>query len=156
MTVLAGLMIVVGLLGIVLPVLPGLLLCWAGVLVWAIAEQTSWAWTVLGVATLVFAIGSVVKYLLPGRRMRDAGVPLATLVIGTVLGIVGFFVVPVLGMIVGFVAGIYLAERVRLGDNSAAWPSTVASLKAVGFSMAIELLTGLLILVAWGVGVWRA
>ena len=58
-------------------------------------------------------------------------------------------VIPVLGLFVGFVAGVYLGERIRLDDNSAAWPSTVAALKAVGLSMLIELLAGLLIAVTW-------
>jgi len=61
-------------------------------------------------------------------------------------------VIPVLGLFVGFVAGVYLAERVRLADHARAWPSTVAALKAVGASMLIELLSGLLIAATWVVG----
>jgi NADH-quinone oxidoreductase subunit E len=34
-----------------------------------------------------------------------------------VLGIVGFFVVPVVGLLLGFVLGVYLAELARLGRN---------------------------------------
>jgi uncharacterized protein YqgC (DUF456 family) len=150
--VLAGLLIVAGLIGIVVPVLPGLLLTWGGVLLWAVAVRTPLAWTVLGIATAIMVIGTVVKYLVPGRAMREAGVPWSSLGLGTLLGIVGFVVIPVLGLFVGFVAGVYLAERVRLDDNSQAWPSTVAALKAVGVSMLIELLSGLLIAGTWVAG----
>ncbi len=152
-TILAGVMIVVGLAGIVLPVLPGLLLCWAGVAVWALSLRSTTAWSILAAATAIMVIGSVVKYLVPGKRMRDAGVPWSTLGLGSLLGILGFFVIPVLGLFIGFVAGIYLAERIRLDDNSLAWPSTVAALKAVGISMIIEMLSGLLIALSWVVGV---
>jgi len=151
-TLLAGLLIVAGLVGIVVPVLPGLLLTWAGVLVWAIAQGSTPAWIALGVATAILGAGSVVKYVLPGRTLREAGVPWSSLGLGTLLGIVGFFVIPVLGLFVGFVAGIYLAERVRLADHARAWPSTVAALKAVGASMLIELLSGVLIAATWVVG----
>ncbi len=68
----------------------------------------------LGIAVAVVALGSVAKYLLPGRQLRDSGVPGRTIVAGGVLGIVGFFVVPVVGLFVGFVLGIYAAELVRL------------------------------------------
>jgi hypothetical protein len=55
---------------------------------------------------------------------------------------VGFFVIPVVGLVVGFVAGIYLSELARLG-SAAAWPATKAALRAVGLAVLIELAAGL-------------
>jgi hypothetical protein len=151
-TLLAGVLVVAGLVGIVVPVLPGLLLSWSGVLLWAWSVGTSTSWAVFSVATAILILGSVVKYVLPGRKMRESGVPWSSLGLGTLVGIVGFFVIPVLGLFVGFVLGVYVAERIRLDDNAQAWPSTVAALKAVGASMLIELLSGLLIAATWAVG----
>jgi uncharacterized protein YqgC (DUF456 family) len=147
-TVVAVLLVVVGLLGIVVPVMPGLSLVVGGIALWALARNDAVGWTVLGVAAALAVAGSIVKYLLPGRRMRDAGVPGRTLVTGGVLGIVGFFVVPVVGLFLGFVLGIYLAELGRLG-RTRAWPSARHALKAVGWSVLIELTAGLL-----ATGVW--
>ena len=147
--VLVGAAIVVGLVGIVLVVIPGLLLVWGAVAVWALVERTPLAWGVLVLATVIALAGTVVKYLLPGRRMRDAGVPTRSIVVGSLLGIVGFFVIPVVGLFIGFVLGIYLAERVRLPGHAEAWPATVHALKAVGLSILIELLAGLLIAGSW-------
>jgi hypothetical protein len=145
-------MILIGLAGIVVPVLPGLLLVWGGVAVWAVAEHDAGAWVVLAVATLVAAGGSVVKYLLPGRRLKESGVPWTTVGLGTVLGIAGFFVVPVVGVVLGFVLGVFLAEWLRLKDTAAAWPSTRRALAAVGWSILIELATALLVTAVWLVG----
>jgi uncharacterized protein len=147
--VLVGVAIAVGLAGVLLPVVPGLLLCWGAVLVWALAERTAVAWTVLTVATALFAVSQVVKYLVPGRRLRSAGVPWGSLAAGGVLGVVGFFVIPVVGMVLGFVGGVYGAERLRLRTHAAAWPSTVRALQAVGLSVLIELGAGLLIATTW-------
>lgn len=151
--VLVGAAILVGLVGIVLVVLPGLLLVWAAVAVWALVERTGVAWGVLAVATVLVVAGTLAKYLLPGRRMRDAGVPGRSMLAGVILGIVGFFVIPVVGLFLGFVLGIYLAERVRLGGHGVAWPSTEHALKAVGLAILIELLAGLLIAATWLIGV---
>ncbi len=148
-TIAAGVLIVVGLVGILLPILPGLLLVLAGIAVWAVPRSDAVGWTVLGAATAIVMIGSVAKYLLPGRRLRDSGVPGRTLGIGAVLGVVGFFVIPIVGLIIGFVLGVYLAERGRLGDRSAAWPSTRGALAAVGWSIIIELAAGLLAAAVW-------
>jgi uncharacterized protein len=147
--VLVGLAILVGLAGVLLPVVPGLLLCWGAVLVWALAERTAAAWTVLVVATLLFATSQVVKYLVPGRRLRAAGVPWGSVAAGGALAVVGFFVIPVVGVVAGFVGGIYGAERLRLHTHAAAWPSTKRALQAVGLSVLIELVSGLLIGTVW-------
>jgi hypothetical protein len=149
---LAGLLIALGLLGVVLPVLPGLLLVVAGVAVWAVPRNDVVGWTVLAAALGVALLGTVAKYLLPGRALRSAGVPGRSLLAGAVLGIVGFFVVPVLGLFLGFVAGVYLAELARLGDHARAWPSTRHAVRAAGWSVLIELAAGLLATVVWIVG----
>lgn len=150
--VVVALAIVVGLVGVLVPVLPGSLLVWGAVAVWAWQTGTATGWTVLAAATALVLGSQVVKYTVPGRRLRTAGVPASTLWLGALFGVVGFFVVPVVGLFVGFVLGVYLAERHRTGASEA-WPATVHALKAVGLSVAIELAGALLAAVAWTIGV---
>src|SRR5690242_6370261 len=96
--------VIVGIVGVVVPVLPGLLLCWASVLVWALlADAGPGRWVVVALCTLWTALGTVIKYAWPGRRMRSAGVPTSTLLAGVGLGLVGMFVIPVIGLLLGFV-----------------------------------------------------
>ena len=148
-TALTGLIMLIGLVGVVVPFLPGLALVWGGALLWAVLRHDGLGWAVLAIATALFAAGTVAKYALPGRRLRGAGVPWTTLVLGGVLGVVGFFVVPVVGAVLGFVLGVYLAERMRLPAGVPAWPATRTALAAVGWSMVIELTAGLLIVATW-------
>lgn len=147
-----ALAIAVGLAGIVVPVLPGSVLVLAAILVWALEVGTGTAWAVFAVATTFLVVGNVVKYVVPGRRLRTAGVPTSTLWLGGLLGIVGFFVIPVVGLFAGFVLGIYLSERRRVGADEA-WPATVHALKAVGLSLLIELVAAVLAAGTWVVGV---
>jgi uncharacterized protein YqgC (DUF456 family) len=147
-----ALVILVGLVGVLVPVLPGSALVLGGVLVWALVERGATAWVVLGVATAVIVAGTVVKYVVPGRRLQRSGIPASTQWWGALLGLVGFFVVPVVGLFLGFVLGIYLAERRRVGAADA-WPSTKLSLRAVGLSVLIELAAALLAAATWVVGV---
>ncbi len=148
----ALLAVAVGLVGIVVPVLPGSLLILASILVWAIVTAEAAGWVVFAVATTILVAGTVVKVAVPGRRMRTAGVPTATLLAGAAAGIVGFFVIPVVGLPVGFVLGVYAAELRRVGRDLA-WPSTVAALKAVGLSILIEATAGLVAAAALVVGI---
>ena len=82
------------------------------------------------------------KYVVPGRRLKENEIPTSTLLLGGVLGVVGFFVIPVIGLVVGFVLGVYLAELNRVGVDRA-WPATMHALKAVGLSILIELVASL-------------
>jgi len=161
-TLLSGLAILVGLFGIVIPILPGLILCWLGVLGWAVYADRGWGrWLVLAAASAVALTGLVAKYAWPGRNLRRSGVSNLSLFVGGIFGIVGFFVVPVVGVVLGFVLGVYVAERIRLHRVSQnrgrlAWASTKHALKAVGLSMLIELTAGLFIAGIWIAGVLAA
>ena len=149
MTFLVGVAIAVGLVGVLVPVLPGSLLVLAAVAVWAVDERTTQAWVVLGVAVIAIGLSQVVKYVLPTRRLREAGIPHRSLVVGGLLGIVGFFVVPVVGLVLGFPLGVYAAEAERLRRHDEAWASTRHALKAVGLSIVIELAGALVAAGAW-------
>lgn len=149
--ILVALAITVGIIGIVVPLLPGSLLVGAAVALWAADTGGQTAWLVAGAVLVVLLLGTVLKYAVPGRRLTEAGVPARTLWLGAALGFVGFFVVPVVGLLPGFVLGIYLAERARLGK--AAWPSTVAALRAVGLSILIELVAAAVAASLWLAGV---
>ena len=147
--IVVGLAIATGIVGVVVPVLPGALLAWAAIVVWALTVGGATAWAVAGVATLAIGGAQVVKVLVPGRRLRDAGVPRRSILAGLVVAIVGFFLIPVVGFFIGFPLGIYLQERWRLGRHAAAWDSTRAALRAMGLSILIELSATVLAAAAW-------
>jgi uncharacterized protein len=152
-TVVVGLIMLIGLIGIAVPVLPGLLLVWLAVLIWSADARTTAGWVVLGLATMLALIGLLVQYIVPGRRLRRVGVTTSSTMAGAGLGAVGFFVLPVVGAFLGFVLGVYLAERIKLGSHAMAWTSTMNALRAIGVSMGIEMVTGLTIAGTWLVAV---
>jgi uncharacterized protein len=152
-TFLCGVVIVIGILGTIIPMLPGVLMCWASVLVWALFAAEGWGrWAVLAIATLIALIGVVVQFAWPGKRLKQAGVPNRTLMLGGLLGIIGFFVLPVLGLIVGFVLGVSLAEQIRLRRAGPAWASTKHALKAAGMYMLVEIASAISIGAVWAGG----
>ena len=147
--VLVALAIAVGLVGIIVPLLPGALLVLAAIAVWAVLEHTVVSWVTLGIVTVLIGGATVIKYLWPARRMRQADVGRWSLVAGAVLGIIGFFVIPVLGLVIGFVLGVYLAELAGRQDGRRAWASTVHALKGVALSVGVELTGALVSTIVW-------
>jgi uncharacterized protein YqgC (DUF456 family) len=152
--VLVALVIAVGIVGIIVPLLPGILLVYAAVVVWAVIEHNVAAWVTLGVVTVLIGATTLIKYMWPMKRMRAADVGTMTLLAGAVLGIIGFFVIPIVGLVIGFVLGVYLAELANRHDQRVAWTSTKHALKGVALSVGVELAGALLATSAWAFGVY--
>jgi uncharacterized protein YqgC (DUF456 family) len=150
-SLLVGLVMLVGLAGVVVPLLPGTALVLAAGVAWAafVVEDGTGRWVVVGVMAALFLAGLVLKYALPGRHLSGA-LPRRTLVLGAAGAVAGFFVLPLLGLLVGGVLGIYLAEAQR--DPAGAVRSTVQVLKAIGIGVLAELTAGVLMVGTWLLG----
>ncbi|WP_292647363.1 DUF456 domain-containing protein [Nocardioides sp.] len=151
-----ALVIAFGIAGIIVPVLPGgALLVAAAILGWAIWLGESAGWVVFGIAAAFIAIGLITKYAIPGKHLKDSGMPLSTQIAGGILAIIGFFVIPVVGVFIGFPIGVFLAELRRHGGNAGdAWASTWTALKAVGLFILIDALAATLATITWVVGLF--
>jgi uncharacterized protein YqgC (DUF456 family) len=137
--VLVGVAILVGLVGLVVPVLPGSLLIGAAVLVWAIDAEQGGAWLVFVLVALLLAVGHAASYVVAGKQVAASGVPRRSLVVAGLAGIVGFFVVPVIGLALFFPLGLFGMEYLRLRDVGSARTSAWVALKATALGMLLEL-----------------
>jgi uncharacterized protein YqgC (DUF456 family) len=151
--ILVALAIAVGLVGVIVPILPGAILVIGAIGVWAFVVGTPMSWVVFGVAAALFAVSQVIKYTWPVKRMRQADVRTSVLVVGGIAGVVGFFVIPVIGLLIGFVLGVFAAELGIRRDATRAWASTVHALKGVALSVGVEMTGALLATMAWVIGV---
>ncbi len=91
---LVALGIAIGMVGIVVPTVPGAGLVVLSIGAWALVESTTKAWVVLGIVVALAVATTVAKYVWPAARMREAGVPALSLVLGGIAAVVGFPVVP--------------------------------------------------------------
>jgi uncharacterized protein YqgC (DUF456 family) len=153
-TLLVGLVMLAGLVGVLLPLLPGTALILAAGVGWAVlvVEDGTARWVVVGVMAALLLAGLVLKYALPGRAVAGR-LPRQTLGLGAAGAAVGFVLLPPLGLLLGGALGVYLGEARRTSDRAEAWRSTLQVLKAVGLGVLAELTAGVLMVGAWLVGV---
>ncbi|WP_121749864.1 DUF456 domain-containing protein [Streptomyces sp. E2N166] len=146
---LSGLVILLGLCGVLLPGMPGSWLVWAGVLWWALKDPQPLSWAVLVGATVVLLLSQAVRWVLPPRRLRADDATRRVTAYAGAGAFLGFVLVPVLGAIPGFMGGIYLAERLRLGRHGEAMAALRTAMRSGGSSVLTELFACLLITGAW-------
>jgi uncharacterized protein YqgC (DUF456 family) len=144
----------VGVVGLVVPVLPGLILMWGAVGVWALLDGGgAWRWATFGVVTVLALVGTVAALTLSGRKATDAGAPWWALLLALVGAVVGFVLIPLVGIVVGGIAGLWLAELIRLRDPRTAWDTTWAALQGYGLGTVVQMVAGVAIVLVWVAGV---
>ncbi len=148
-----GIAVLVGLVGIVVPVLPGSLIIAAAIAVWAFDSESGAAWAVFAVVVVLLALGWAATYVITGRRVVAAGVPRSSIVVAGLAAIVGFFVIPVVGLFLGFALGLFVMEQRRLRDRTAAWASAWLAIRATALGMLVELGLALLATATWLIAV---
>jgi uncharacterized protein YqgC (DUF456 family) len=152
--VLVAVAMAVGVVGTVVPLVPGLALVVAAALAYGVAEGFGGGGVVAFVVIVVLGVaGTAAGVVVPQRAAGSAGAPRRSLLLGAVGAVVGFFVIPVLGFPLGGAIGIYVAEHWRTGDSGAAWRTTKATLKGFGLAAILQLAAGLAMAAVWVVWV---
>ena len=151
-SVITGVLLVIGALGTIFPILPGSILVIIGLLIWAIVIGGPVGWTVFGIGQLLSGSGMAASALLTGKRLKQREIPNRSILTGAVVGIVGAFVIPVVGLLLGFVLGLYASEWYRLRDPKQAWDASVVAMKSVGLGMLIEFACAGTAIAVWIVG----
>ncbi|HRD72483.1 MAG TPA: DUF456 family protein [Aquimonas sp.] len=122
--VLAGLLILVGFAGTILPALPGIPLMFSGMLLsaWMGDFQQIGGWTLglLGLLAVLSMVGDFVAGLLGAKRVGASGWALAGAALGTLIGLFfglfGLMVGPFIGALLGeLIAGATLHRATHVG-----------------------------------------
>lgn len=139
MTFVAVLLIALGIIGIVYPILPGSLSALAGILLWSFTVQAAEGWWTLGLAGSCVLAGMGAQAVLTGRTMKKRQIPNRSILWGIVGAVIGMFLIPVLGLFIGFALALLVSEATRHGDLPQATSNTLAALKSMGIGIVVEL-----------------
>lgn len=142
--------LLVGLAGTLIPILPGLLLMWATVVGYGfVAGFDATGIGVIALVTVLTAVALGLGFVLPKRAADAAGASTKSQIAGVIGAIIGFFVIPVVGALVGVVAGIALAEYLDKDDWGPAWASTKGVLTGMGVAALVQFAIGVAIVAIW-------
>lgn len=146
----AIILFIMGVIGIIVPLLPGILLIWGGVLFYAATIDhfsliSPWLFALI---TLIALAAGTADLWLSLFGAKKTGASWTTLLLGVAGAIVGTFLIaiPLLGTLIGYAAGILIGEFLRLHDFRAAVRASVGGVIGWGVGTALQLVGGLLII----------
>jgi uncharacterized protein YqgC (DUF456 family) len=151
--------LLVGLVGLVVPVFPGLTIMWLGTLVYALiesaaGEMTNWDWIIFAMITLLMIVGNIADNLIIARKMRDHYIPWSSILFAFGAGILASIFLTPLGGLVAAPATLFLAETSRLKNRDQAWNSTKAYMVGWGWAFGVRFILGLVITGLWMLWAW--
>lgn len=117
---LATFFMLLGIIGSFLPVLPGPLTSWVGLLIFHLIDTVLMNWTFLIITLIIALVIWLLDYIIPAMGTKKFGGSKAG-IIGTTLGlIIGLIFLGPFGIIIGPFAGAYIGELINKSDSKTA------------------------------------
>ena len=141
---------IVGLLGLIFPIIPGLVIIWVAALGYYLAvgfDKLAIFYFVL--QTIMMLGGSVIDNILMGATARKYGASWLAIAVALITGLLGSIFFPPLGGVVAALVGVFLVEFLRLNDWKAAFNSTRGLFLGCGWSVVIRFALGVLMVLLW-------
>lgn len=140
----------VGFLGLVFPILPGLTIIWLAALVYGVVTGFTWVSGVLfGVMTVFMLVGNVLDNFIMGASARQQGASWIAIAIALVLAVAGSLAFPPFGGLIAALLGLFIYEFFRLRDWRKAFDSVKGMASGCGWSAVARAALGLLMIGLW-------
>jgi len=146
----AGMLMLVGLLGTVVPVLPDLPLVWVAALGYGLLVGWGAHGGLLFALISVLGVAGILSELwVSGAGARRGGASFLSTLGGIALGVAGLLVAGPIGLVVGMLAGTFVLEYVRQQDVDLALRATLGIGIGYGFSIVVKFMLGLGMIALW-------
>jgi uncharacterized protein YqgC (DUF456 family) len=143
---------VAGLVGLIVPVFPGLVVIWLADLVYgALVGFGLKGWILFGLITVLMIAGGLVDNVLMGKKAREGGASWLALAMGWIGGILGSFLLPPLGGIPAAILAVFAFEWIRMKDWRRALNLTKGMAIGWGWAFVARLGIGIVMIGLWGI-----
>jgi uncharacterized protein YqgC (DUF456 family) len=142
----------VGLLGLVVPIFPGLIVIWLAALGYGVAAGFGTLGAILfTIITLIMLAGAVLDNVLMGAKAREAGASWESIAVGLLAGVVGTIVFPPIGGLIAAPLGILLTEYYKSQDVERAVKATRGLALGCGWAFVLRFGLGVMMIGLWAV-----
>lgn len=148
--VLVGLTMLVGWLGLLIVIIPGLVIIWAGALAYALATGfDTVAIVMLVIMTILMVGGSLIDNVLIGASAKQKGASWWAIAAAVVGAIIGTLVLPPIGGLLFAMIALFAVEYFRVKDFRKALDTTGSMALGCGWAVAVRLVIGAIMIGLW-------
>ena len=141
-------LLLLSLVGTLIPIIPGVLLMWVIVFIYALVDGFTAVSTASFITiSLIALITGTSDIWLTLFGAKKGGASVKSMLVGTLGAIVGSFVFPIVGTIAGYIAGLLLGEYWQHGDWEIAKKAGFGGLAGWGIATVIQFIGGIFIFV---------
>lgn len=153
--VIAALLMITGMLGSFLPVLPGVPLSWIGLLLLHLTGTVPLNYLFLGITLLVTLLMIILQYVIPAMGSKYFGGSKKGMVGATVGLVIGIFIPIPFGIIIGALGGAFLGEILNRSETRTAVRAAFGSFIGLLASTFMEFLVTAIFFILFCVKVWN-
>lgn len=151
-TIITGLVMVLGLLGLIVPIFPGLVIIWLAALAFAlikISAMTTLSWFLFGIITILAVVGSLADNVLMGAKALEHGASKRSIFLTLLIAIgVSLFLSPIGGLLSAPLS-LYLLEKNNGHTQEEAWAITRGLMTGWGWAFVVRFGLGIVMIVLW-------
>ena len=154
--VLTQLIMLIGLVGLIVPIFPGITVIWLAALGYGIVSGFGTLGIVLfGLITLLMLAGTLVDNLMMGAGARKGGASWVTIGVALLAGVIGTIVFPPVGGLIAAPLAVFLLEYLRVREVRGAWYALRGMAAGWGLSFFARFAIGTLMIALWWIWVWK-
>ncbi|MGM1057113.1 MAG: DUF456 domain-containing protein [Bacteroidota bacterium] len=155
---LAAILMVIGILGSILPVLPGVPICWVGLLVFYLVPSVPVNYWFLGITFFIAVLIYALNLIIPAMGTKRYGGSRSGMIGATIGLVIGLFSPIPFGVIIGPFVGAFIGELINKSNRKSALKAAYGSFIGFLASSFMELVVAFsfLLLFLWKVWEFKA
>lgn len=155
LVVLAGVLMILGLIGSLLPMLPGIPLSWVGLLLLHLSSFLPMNYTFLSITFFIALIIFALQYAIPALGTKYLGGSKSGMVGASIGLVIGIFTPIPFAILIGPFVGAYIGEIINKSDSRTALKAASGSFIGLLASSFMELVVTFIYLILFVLKIWE-
>jgi len=147
--------LIIGTVGLIVPVFPGLVVNWIAILVYGVISGFGIkGWIIFVLVTILMIVGNAIDNVMMGKKARESGASWLSIGTGYVVSLaVSLLFSPVVGLVAAPV-GVFLVEFIRHKQWREALNVSWSLMVGWGWSIGIRITIGIVMIGLWMIWAW--
>ena len=151
-TIITGLVMLLGLLGLIVPIFPGLVIIWLAALGFAIVNlsaMTTVSWFLFGIITILMVVGNLADNVLMGAKALEYGASKRSIFLTLVIAVGVSLVLSPIGGLISAPFALYFLEKADGHTKEEALAITKGLMTGWGWAFVVRFGLGVVMIVLW-------